>query len=92
MNSQNLIFPVRLKQSNNKLHFIVSGASNLEELQQKLSDMLMIRRHKNEVLTQLPPKQRQRVLFELKDSDIKKVGIVVRQWIGCLLSKPRLSV
>ena len=54
--------------------FYLSGASNLEELQQKLSSTLMIRREKNEVLTQLPPKQRQRVLFELKDSDIKKVS------------------
>ena len=51
-----------------------SGASNLEELQQKLSSTLMIRREKSEVLTQLPPKQRQRVLFELKDSDIKRVN------------------
>ncbi|XP_060588845.1 DNA annealing helicase and endonuclease ZRANB3-like [Ruditapes philippinarum] len=50
----------------------VNGASNLEELQQRLSDKLMIRREKSQVLTQLPPKQRQRVLFELKDSDLKK--------------------
>ncbi|KAK3093683.1 hypothetical protein FSP39_018875 [Pinctada imbricata] len=50
----------------------VDGASNLEELQQKLSHTLMIRRCKDQVLTQLPPKQRQRVLFDLKDSDLKK--------------------
>ncbi|XP_060077522.1 DNA annealing helicase and endonuclease ZRANB3-like [Ylistrum balloti] len=49
----------------------VNGASNLEELAERLSDMLMIRRLKNDVLTQLPPKQRQRVLFQLKDSEIK---------------------
>ncbi|XP_033734457.1 DNA annealing helicase and endonuclease ZRANB3-like isoform X2 [Pecten maximus] len=49
----------------------VDGASNLEELAKRLSDMLMIRRLKNDVLTQLPPKQRQRVLFQLKDSEIK---------------------
>ncbi|OWF54351.1 DNA annealing helicase and endonuclease ZRANB3-like isoform X2 [Mizuhopecten yessoensis] len=49
----------------------VDGASNLEELAQRLSSMLMIRRLKSDVLTQLPPKQRQRVLFQLKDSEIK---------------------
>ncbi|CAL1546880.1 unnamed protein product [Lymnaea stagnalis] len=48
------------------------GASNLEELQQKLTSMLMIRREKSQVLTELPPKQRQRVLFELKESVLKK--------------------
>ncbi|KAK6183076.1 hypothetical protein SNE40_010622 [Patella caerulea] len=50
----------------------VDGASNLEELQNKLVKMVMIRREKKEVLTQLPPKQRQKVLFELKDSELKK--------------------
>ncbi|KAL3874854.1 hypothetical protein ACJMK2_037814 [Sinanodonta woodiana] len=50
----------------------VDGASNLEELQAMLTKKLMIRRAKDEVLTQLPPKQRQKVLFDLKDSDIKK--------------------
>ncbi|XP_069116128.1 DNA annealing helicase and endonuclease ZRANB3-like isoform X2 [Argopecten irradians] len=49
----------------------VDGASNLEDLAKRLSNMLMIRRLKNDVLTQLPPKQRQRVLFQLKDSEIK---------------------
>ena len=32
----------------------------------------MIRRLKKDVLTQLPPKQRQRIPFEIKDSDLKK--------------------
>ncbi|XP_067682892.1 DNA annealing helicase and endonuclease ZRANB3-like [Haliotis asinina] len=50
----------------------VDGASNLEELQEKLSKSVMIRREKSEVLQQLPPKQRQKVLFELKDSSQKK--------------------
>ncbi|XP_052770121.1 DNA annealing helicase and endonuclease ZRANB3-like [Mya arenaria] len=50
----------------------VNGASNLEELQHMLASTLMIRREKSQVLTQLPPKQRQKVLFELKDSDMKK--------------------
>ncbi|KAK3611454.1 hypothetical protein CHS0354_032734 [Potamilus streckersoni] len=50
----------------------VDGASNLEELQAMLTKKLMIRRAKDEVLTQLPPKQRQKVLFDLKESEIKK--------------------
>ncbi len=37
----------------------VSGASNLDELQQRLRSELMIRRLKRDVLTELPPKQRQ---------------------------------
>ncbi|CAG5130671.1 unnamed protein product, partial [Candidula unifasciata] len=49
----------------------VNGASNLTELQQKLQTM-MIRREKSDVLTELPPKQRQRILFELKSSPLKK--------------------
>ncbi|XP_064621798.1 uncharacterized protein LOC135484357 [Lineus longissimus] len=48
------------------------GASNLDELQQRLSNTLMIRRLKKDVLTQLPPKRRQRIPFELKESKFKK--------------------
>lgn len=40
------------------------GASNLGELHQRLSQ-IMIRRLKAEVLSQLPPKIRQRIPFEL---------------------------
>ena len=32
----------------------------------------MIRRLKKDVLTQLPPKQRQRIPFEIKESTLKK--------------------
>ena len=41
----------------------VSGASNLEELQDKLRRSCMVRRLKADVLTELPPKQRQVVVL-----------------------------
>ncbi|XP_072020208.1 DNA annealing helicase and endonuclease ZRANB3-like [Amphiura filiformis] len=49
-----------------------SGASNLEELHRKLKGSIMIRREKKNVLTQLPPKRRQKVPFELAESAEKK--------------------
>ncbi|HZS43369.1 MAG TPA: DEAD/DEAH box helicase [Candidatus Paceibacterota bacterium] len=41
----------------------VSGASNLEELQQKLRSSIMIRRLKKDVLADLPPKRRQIIVL-----------------------------
>jgi len=52
-----------------------SGAVNLEELQSSLTTSIMIRRLKKDVLTQLPAKQRQKITFHLKDSDIKKAFV-----------------
>ncbi|KAI0243026.1 DNA annealing helicase and endonuclease ZRANB3 [Lamellibrachia satsuma] len=49
-----------------------AGACNLEELQMMMAGKVMIRRLKKNVLSQLPPKQRQRIAFELKDSQLKK--------------------
>lgn len=46
------------------------GASNLEELHQLLSK-IMIRRLKKDVLTQLPPKVRQRIPFDLPQAAAK---------------------
>lgn len=46
------------------------GASNLSELHQLLSE-IMIRRLKTEVLTQLPPKIRQRIPFDLPSAAAK---------------------
>lgn len=43
-----------------------SGAKNLDELEFKLKQYLMIRRLKKDVLKQLPPKRRQKVPFDLK--------------------------
>jgi len=45
-------------------HWDIEGASNLEELQQRLRSGLMIRRMREEVLTDLPPFRRQIVAFQ----------------------------
>lgn len=50
----------------------VSGASNLDELQEKLRASVMIRRLKKDVLKELPPKIRQVVVIGADTSDLKK--------------------
>lgn len=45
---------------------LFSGAKNLDELELKLKQHIMIRRLKKDVLKQLPPKRRQKVPFDLK--------------------------
>ncbi|EHA98293.1 Zinc finger Ran-binding domain-containing protein 3 [Heterocephalus glaber] len=55
------------------------GASNLNELHQLLSD-IMIRRLKTEVLTQLPPKIRQRIPFDLPPSAAKELNNSFEEW------------
>ncbi|XP_075386185.1 DNA annealing helicase and endonuclease ZRANB3 isoform X1 [Tenrec ecaudatus] len=55
------------------------GASNLKELHQLLSD-IMIRRLKNEVLTQLPPKIRQRIPFDLPAASAKELNSSFEEW------------
>ncbi|XP_078537933.1 DNA annealing helicase and endonuclease ZRANB3 isoform X2 [Lissotriton helveticus] len=49
------------------------GASNLGELHQRLN-MIMIRRLKQDVLTQLPPKIRQRIPFDLPKDVAKEMN------------------
>jgi len=44
---------------NNGFGWDVSGATNLDELQRKLRETILIRRLKKDVLTELPPKRRQ---------------------------------
>ena len=41
-----------------------SGASNLDELQQRLRSTIMVRRLKKDVLSELPAKRRQTIVFE----------------------------
>ncbi|KAM4710695.1 DNA annealing helicase and endonuclease ZRANB3 [Anableps anableps] len=55
------------------------GASNLEELHQRLSQ-IMIRRLKAEVLSQLPPKIRQRIPFDLPKEAAKEASACFAEW------------
>ncbi|XP_051478778.1 DNA annealing helicase and endonuclease ZRANB3 isoform X2 [Apus apus] len=55
------------------------GASNLEELHRLLSE-IMIRRLKNDVLTQLPPKVRQRIPFDLPQAAAKNLNATFAEW------------
>ncbi|XP_053170439.1 DNA annealing helicase and endonuclease ZRANB3 isoform X2 [Scomber japonicus] len=55
------------------------GASNLEDLHQRLSQT-MIRRLKAEVLTQLPPKVRQRIPFDLPKEAAKEASASFAKW------------
>ncbi|KAM9669766.1 DNA annealing helicase and endonuclease ZRANB3 isoform 2-T2 [Dama dama] len=55
------------------------GASNLNELHRLLSD-IMIRRLKTEVLTQLPPKIRQRIPFDLPSAAAKELNSSFEEW------------
>ncbi|XP_029461238.1 DNA annealing helicase and endonuclease ZRANB3 isoform X2 [Rhinatrema bivittatum] len=55
------------------------GASNLNELYQQLSS-IMIRRLKEDVLTQLPPKIRQRIPFDLPKDVAKEINTSFEEW------------
>lgn len=52
--------------------FIATGAKNSRELQNRLRSTLMIRRLKKDVLTQLPPKQRE--IVELRIPGVGKIA------------------
>ncbi|KFR14031.1 DNA annealing helicase and endonuclease ZRANB3, partial [Opisthocomus hoazin] len=62
-----------------RTHWDCRGASNLEELHQLLSE-IMIRRLKNDVLTQLPPKVRQRIPFDLPQAAAKNLNTTFAEW------------
>lgn len=59
----------------------ISGASNLEELQEKLRTTIMVRRLKKDVLTELPPKRRQVIELPANgaDSAIKAENNLMRK-------------
>ncbi|XP_069717641.1 DNA annealing helicase and endonuclease ZRANB3 isoform X2 [Phaenicophaeus curvirostris] len=62
-----------------RAHWDCRGASNLEELHELLSE-IMIRRLKNDVLTQLPPKVRQRIAFDLPQAAAKNLNATFAEW------------
>ena len=57
-------------------HWVVDGASNLEELQLRLRESGMLRRLKADVLPELPPKRRQVLGLPLAEEDRAFVGAV----------------
>ncbi|KAM9305114.1 DNA annealing helicase and endonuclease ZRANB3 [Gastrophryne carolinensis] len=63
----------------NRTQWDYRGASNLDDLYQRLSS-IMIRRLKNEVLTQLPPKIRQRIPFDLPKDTAKEMNSSFEEW------------
>ncbi|XP_053327400.1 DNA annealing helicase and endonuclease ZRANB3 [Spea bombifrons] len=63
----------------NRTQWDYRGASNLDELHQRLSG-IMIRRLKDEVLTQLPPKIRQRISFDLPKDVAKEMNTSFEEW------------
>uniref|UniRef100_A0A8C5R5Z1 Zinc finger RANBP2-type containing 3 n=1 Tax=Leptobrachium leishanense TaxID=445787 RepID=A0A8C5R5Z1_9ANUR len=63
----------------NRTQWDYRGASNLDELHQRLSS-IMIRRLKDEVLTQLPPKIRQRISFDLSKDVAKEMNSSLEEW------------
>lgn len=50
----------------------IDGASNLEELNERLRASIMLRRKKSEVLPELPPKRRQVILLEPVTNEAKQ--------------------
>lgn len=52
--------------------FDTRGASHLDELHRKLVENIMVRRLKKNVLTQLPAKRRQKIMFEIPHSSCYK--------------------
>uniref|UniRef100_A0A672YBQ2 Zinc finger, RAN-binding domain containing 3 n=1 Tax=Sphaeramia orbicularis TaxID=375764 RepID=A0A672YBQ2_9TELE len=63
----------------NRRQWDCRGASNLEELHQRLSQ-IMIRRLKADVLSQLPPKIRQRIPFDLPKEAAKEASASFAEW------------
>eukprot|EP00056_Hartaetosiga_gracilis_P007950 m.114128 g.114128 ORF g.114128 m.114128 type:complete len:1223 (-) comp12812_c0_seq1:69-3737(-) len=58
---------------NDRFGWNTKGASNLDELNKRLKNGIMIRRLKNDVLTQLPPKRRQRISIRITDHKFVKM-------------------
>lgn len=61
------------------------GASNIEELHEKLNSLCMIRRRKSDVLSELPPKVHNVIPVELKPADYKEYKRAEKEFIQWLL-------
>ncbi|KAK9934161.1 hypothetical protein M0R45_021313 [Rubus argutus] len=55
------------------------GASNHEELHNLMKATVMIRRLKNDVLSELPVKRRQQVFLDLAEKDMKQINALFRE-------------
>lgn len=77
-------FPFAMRYCNatqNRWGWDFDGASNLEELQERLRSSIMIRRLKEEVLTELPPKRRQVIELPVEDASARAlVGEELASW------------
>jgi SWI/SNF-related matrix-associated actin-dependent regulator 1 of chromatin subfamily A len=70
----------------------ISGAQNLKELNQKLSDICYIRRLKSEVLTELPEKQRSMIPVQIDNiKEYKTVEKEFKKWIKTKITKEEES-
>ncbi|XP_008223495.1 PREDICTED: SWI/SNF-related matrix-associated actin-dependent regulator of chromatin subfamily A-like protein 1 isoform X1 [Prunus mume] len=58
---------------------LYQGASNHEELHNLMKATVMIRRLKNDVLSELPVKRRQQVFLDLAERDMKQINALFRE-------------
>ncbi|KAL2322794.1 hypothetical protein Fmac_027173 [Flemingia macrophylla] len=58
---------------------VYQGASNHEKLHNLMKATVMIRRLKNDVISQLPVKRKQQVFLDLADKDMKKINALFRE-------------
>lgn len=68
-----------------------SGASNLEELHQVLKEKVMVRRLKEDVLKDLPPRTRTVVPMDLAPADLKDYQHAVKEFIVWLAKRSRIK-
>ena len=63
-----------LKNINGKKFKVITGMKNTDDLGERIRRLLMIRRNKDDVLPQLPPKQRSMFYIELTNEYIKEMS------------------
>ena len=55
------------------MHWDFSGATHLDELQERMRKVCMVRRLKADVLKELPPKRRQIITLTVEDGQVRKL-------------------